>query len=104
MMDPPEFIQTERLTLKKILLADAQAIFDSFAQDPEVTKFLVWRPHRTIDETMKFEQSRVGAWHNGSEFTWMVRLAGDTLIGYLGLRTKDFKSDIGYVFAKAHWG
>ena len=102
-MKPPEIIHTRRLNLKKISTNDAEAIFDSYAQDPQVTRFLIWSPHRTVDETRSFVQSRIDAWHAGSEFTWMVRLKDQTLIGCIGLEIKEFKAEVGYVLARAHW-
>jgi RimJ/RimL family protein N-acetyltransferase len=37
-MKPPEHIETERLVLRIPTLADAEAIFNSYAQDSEVTR------------------------------------------------------------------
>ncbi len=102
-MKPPEIIQTRRLTLKKIDTSDAEEIFESYAQDSEVTKFLIWRPHHTLNETRAYVQSRVDSWIAGSEFTWMVRLKDQPLIGCIGLQIKEFKAEVGYVFARAYW-
>lgn len=38
-------IETDRLILRKFNLSDTQALFNNWANDPEVTKFLVWSPH-----------------------------------------------------------
>ena len=102
-MKPPEIIQTKRLTLKKISTGDAEAIFESYAQDSEVVKFLIWRPHHTLNETRAYVQSRIDAWKAGSEFTWMIYLKDQTLIGCVGLEIEEFKAEVGYVFARAHW-
>jgi RimJ/RimL family protein N-acetyltransferase len=47
----PDRFQTARLILRPISPADAAPIFDTYAQDPDVTRFLTWRPHRTLAET-----------------------------------------------------
>ncbi len=44
-------IHTARLTLRGPRMDDAGAIFDAYAQDPEVTRYLVWTPHRSVAET-----------------------------------------------------
>lgn len=38
-------LHTERLTLRPFELEDAQAMFDGWASDPEVTKYLTWPTH-----------------------------------------------------------
>jgi len=42
----PDGFRTARLALRPIAPQDAGPIFDTYAQDPEVTRFLTWRPHR----------------------------------------------------------
>ena len=50
----PDLFQTARLTIRPIVPSDGRAIFDSYAQDAEVTRFLTWRPHRTIEDTDEY--------------------------------------------------
>ena len=47
-------IHTERLTLRAPRMDDAPAIFDSYARDPQVTRYLVWTPHRSVAETQEY--------------------------------------------------
>ena len=47
----PETFRTVRLILRPIAADDAGAIFDSYAQDTTVTRFVIWRPHRTRSDT-----------------------------------------------------
>jgi RimJ/RimL family protein N-acetyltransferase len=42
---------SERLILRKIVREDVTSIFNNWASDPEVTKFLTWLPHDTIEKT-----------------------------------------------------
>ena len=44
-------IETDRLLLRRLNENDAQAIFDNWACDPEVTRYLTWLPHNSIDLT-----------------------------------------------------
>lgn len=61
-MQPPGFFETERLLLRRPKPSDATAIFDEYAQDPEVTRFLAWRPHQSIADTIAFLETveRIG--------------------------------------------
>ena len=53
-MNPPEKLETERILLRKSRMEDAPAIFDGYAQDPGVTRYLTWKPHQNIRETEQF--------------------------------------------------
>lgn len=44
-------LETGRLLLRKLRREDAQRIFDFWACDPEVTKYLTWQPHESVAET-----------------------------------------------------
>ena len=45
------FIETERLLLRKIKETDAEPMFRNWASDPEVTKYMTWNPHENIEVT-----------------------------------------------------
>src|SRR5438034_6926861 len=47
----PYRFATARLILRPIAAADAPPIFAGYTQDPEVVRFLIWRPHRSIADT-----------------------------------------------------
>jgi ribosomal-protein-alanine N-acetyltransferase len=101
----PSTIETERLVLRPPTAPDAPAIFDSYARDPEVVRYLTWRPHGSISDTHSFVESIRSRWDAGSELTWALTLRGDDrLIGMIALRPGAFKSDIGYVLARPLWG
>ena len=50
-MKIPEQIETERLVLRKPRMDDAPAIFNGWAQDHEVGRYLTWRPHQRREQT-----------------------------------------------------
>ena len=84
---------------------DAEAIFEQYAQDPEVTRYLNWRPHENIDTLLEFLRRCSDAWKNGSAFPYVViRKQDDRLIGMVEIRVDGHRADLGYVFARAYWG
>jgi ribosomal-protein-alanine N-acetyltransferase len=104
-MKPPEIIETPRLSLRRPIAADATAIFEGYAQDPEVTRYLPWQPHKQIHETFEFLDRCVAGWDDSSEFTWvLVRKPDCQLLGMVALRVGQYKADLGYVLARAYWG
>jgi RimJ/RimL family protein N-acetyltransferase len=104
-MKPPETIETERLRLRLPAMEDATAIFEQYAQDAEVTKYLVWRPHRSIEETQDFLRRCLSVWEQASAFPWVISRKSDgRLIGMVEIRPGSHKSDLGYVLAREFWG
>ena len=50
----PEIFETARLRLRPPTTDDAQLIFDAYAQDSDVTRYLVWLPHLSLETTNHF--------------------------------------------------
>jgi len=104
-MRPPEIIETERLLLRPPVVADAAAVFNAYARDPEVTRYLIWKPHRHIQETEHFLAGCVTGWADNTRFPWVITLKGSgELIGMVEIRTGGFKADVGYVLSRQYWG
>ena len=104
-MRPPDTFETERLRLRVPVFSDAQRIFDTYARDPDATRYLIWQPHKTIEETHIFLKRCAEGRLNGNDFPWAVTLKESSeLIGMVGLRLNGFKADIGYVLARPYWG
>ena len=57
-----ERIETARLVLRRPGGADAEAIFSSYASDPEVTRYLAWPRHLTIEATRRFLEFSDDEW------------------------------------------
>src|SRR5262245_13183312 len=101
-MKPPQMIETTRLLLRLPVLEDATAIFQSYAQDPAVTRYLTWLPHRSLDDTSSFLHRCISAWTTGSAYPWVViQKQEDRLIGMAEVRIENFKLDLGYVLAQS---
>jgi [ribosomal protein S5]-alanine N-acetyltransferase len=104
-MRPPEIIETARLRLRPPTLEDAGVIFTQYAQDPEVTRYLTWRPHENIEVTRAFLRRCVQCWQEGSAFPWVMTRKNDgALLGMIELRIEGFRADIGYGIARPYWG
>jgi RimJ/RimL family protein N-acetyltransferase len=102
---PPERIETSRLLLRPPVIEDAEVIFARYAQDREVTKYLIWRPHQEAAETKAFVEHCIQGWKDECSFAWVVTKKDDNvLLGMLELRIKGKQADIGYVLARDCWG
>jgi [ribosomal protein S5]-alanine N-acetyltransferase len=104
-MKMPEQIETERLVLRKPHLGDARAIFEGWAQDQEVTRYLTWSPHQQIEETQEFVQHCLSAWEQATRFPYMITLKENgQVIGMIDPRIEGPKVGIGCGAARAYWG
>jgi len=104
-INPPEILETERLRLRKPVPQDAEEIFRKYAQDPEVTKYLTWRPNRIAEETHDFVRRSLQVWDAGQSFHWIiVRKEDNELLGMITTRVDDHKWELGYVLARSYWG
>jgi [ribosomal protein S5]-alanine N-acetyltransferase len=102
---PPEQFETARLLGRAAAVADAEAIFAQYAQDGEVAKYMIWRPHQHVSETKEFLQRCEEGWRNGTACPWVLTLKeSGRLIGMVELRPNDWRADLGYVLERASWG
>ena len=105
MKRPPETIETNRLRLRMPRPNDAEDIFQKYAQDPEITKYMVWTVHESVIETRNFVNRCIQCWKDGSAFPWVIERKHDQeLVGMIELRIKQHSADTGYVIARAYWG
>lgn len=44
-------LETNRLILRKFKIEDAEDMYNNWASDNEVTKYLSWKTHLNIEET-----------------------------------------------------
>jgi len=104
-MKPPQTLETKRLSLRQPTTKDAVLIFEQYAQDPEVTKYMSWQPHKSVRETDEFIDRCISVWTNNSAFPYMLICKENTrLIGMIEIRINQYKADLGYVLVKSEWG
>lgn len=99
----PDGLDTPRLVLRPVCMNDAAAIFHGYAQDADVTRYLTWRPHRTIADTQGYLASCLRA---PQERTYAIEEKdGRALIGAFALRLfVPYRMEFGYVLARRSWG
>jgi len=104
-MKAQETIQTERLILRKPRIEDASAIFNGYAQDPDVTRYMTWKPHKKIQETEQFLSACMNLWREGKDFAYAITLKENSqLIGMFAVHPMNLKIEVGYGMARLFWG
>ena len=111
-MSPPEFfsclpvLETEDLILRRPLLKDAKDIF-RYASDPEVARYVLWDPHRSVSETRSFVRDLRLRARAGYPSSWVVVLREtETVIGTIGFMwysAENRSAELGYSFSREHW-
>ena len=81
-------IETERLVLRRLTPEDAGMMYQNWANDPQVTKFLRWEPHKNADETRELLTAWALLYPNGDYYEWgIVEKATGQLFGTIGIFT-----------------
>ena len=120
-----KYIETGRLILRRFELADAQAMFDNWASDEEVTKYLTWPTHSDASVSEQVLEDWVPQYAKDNFYNWaivlkengpqpignisVVRWAGDggiPIVGYClgqrwwrrGIMTEALGAAIGFLF------
>ena len=100
----PDAFETARLLLRPVAMMDVDAIFDTYAQDEEVVRYVIWRPHRSRSETQAYV-ARCMATPAEVERTYMLVGREDNVVrGAFALRRRAaHRLDCGYVLARQWW-
>lgn len=81
-------IETERLLLRPLTPEDAPMMYANWANDPDVTRWLRWEPHKNVDETRELLTAWALLYHNGDYYEWgIVEKATGQLFGTIGVFT-----------------
>lgn len=67
-------LKTSRLILRKAVLADAQPMYGNWASDPEVTRFLTWPAHDSVETTRRILESWIEGYAKDNYYQWMIVL------------------------------
>jgi RimJ/RimL family protein N-acetyltransferase len=104
-MNFPQEISTERLLLRPPQESDALAVFERYAQDERVCKYLTWRPHQLLDETREYLQRVVREHSDGAGVGYMIfaRESG-LLLGSIRGTITGHRVQFGYCIASDSWG
>ena len=85
-------LETERLILRRITADDSQAMFNNWASDEEVAKYVTWYPQENIETTKKIINSWVEQYKSDDTYHWAITLKNnDETIGMIDVVVMDYK-------------
>lgn len=106
-MENTKKLETDRLILRKFNNNDYIKMFENWATDENVTKYVSFEPHKNYEETKQIVNEWIKEYDNGS-YNWVVELKENhEIIGNISvieLSKKHNNCELGYVFGSKYWG
>lgn len=100
-------LETERLILRKFKEEDASDMYNNWASDSEVTKYLSWSPHSSVEISKQLIGIWIDSYSNMEHYQWAIELkeTGDVIgnINLLEISNNDENCEVGYCLGKAFW-
>lgn len=100
-------IETERLILKKFKGEDDEDMYNNWASDSEVTKYLTWPAHNSVEISRKMIKMWIDGYRNVGYYQWAIVLkeVGSVIgsISLMGINNENENCEIGYCIGKAFW-
>jgi ribosomal-protein-alanine N-acetyltransferase len=101
-------LETERLLLRKMRLDDAEAMF-AYASDPEVTRYVLFETHQSVEDSEAFLRLAVEGYERGDFGGWGIVLKDSgAFVGTCGVDAdyapEHARAELGYVLSRQHWG
>lgn len=98
-------LETNRLILRPFNIDDAEDMYNNWASDSEVTKYLTWNHHTDINQTKEILNIWIKQYEKPERINFAITLketneliGGIDVVGYL-----EGVPVIGYVISKKHW-
>jgi len=102
------YLETNRLFLRPLSVADAPQMFENWASDADSTHFLTWEPHNNLEDVWDNIKIRENKYLLDYFYDWGIVIKGtNTLIGTITVVHQDNRIkmfEIGYVIGKSWWG
>ena len=103
-MRAPAILTTDRLKLRPVEVADAQAIFDTYASCEAATRFMPFARQRELAESIAFAERCARGWQDGSAYPWAITdIKSGQFLGVIEIRLSPPKADFGYIIGEAFW-
>lgn len=101
-------LETDRLILRRFVNEDAVAMYKNWASDEEVTKYLMWPAHSSLEISKSVTEDWVNSYSNENYYQWAIVLKdnGDELIGSIAVVKMDEDISmvhIGYCIGRTWW-
>lgn len=100
-------LETSRLILRQFRKDDVNAMFENWASDDEVTRYLMWPAHKSIEVSEMYIDSLIKGYDKFDNYNWGIELKEiGQVIGGIGAVRLDENVEsvhIGYCVGRPWW-
>lgn len=100
-------LETDRLVLRRIVKDDAELMFCNWANDHEVTRYLTWQAHASVNDTKEIIDLWLSEYDKPDYYLWciVVKETGEPIgsIAAVGINEAVKSAEIGYCIGKRWW-
>ena len=98
-------LYTERLVLRKFTVDDAREMYENWANDERVCRFLSWSPHESAEATKQLLESWCAAYENDKTYNWAMEYEGVVIgsISVVEIKERHERAEIGYCMGYDYW-
>lgn len=100
-----ETLHTPRLTLRRFTVDDAEDMYRNWATDENVTRFLTWEPHKSLDDTRALLAEWCESYSKPFYFNWVIEYEGSAIgnISVPEFSEKHERAELGYCLSYEFW-
>ena len=98
-------LKTPRLTLRRLTIDDAPAMYANWASDEKVPKYLSWEVHESVEATRELLTKWVAEYEKPEHYQWVIEYEG-TIVGTIGLHAisdRHERCEMGYCIGSRWW-
>lgn len=100
-------IETKRLLLREFIVEDAEAMFQNWASDKEVTKFLTWPAYTSLDTAIHILNEWTASYEKPDFYQWAIvpKNLNEPIgsISVVSINEKTQMAEIGYCIGRPWW-
>lgn len=99
-------LETRRLLLRPMCLADAGDMFRNWTGDAEAARYVSWEPHASEADSRAYLEGVVAGYSQPNYYNWGI-VFEETLIGSVGvarMSEADLNCEAGYCLGRRWWG
>lgn len=104
-MKNPEVFTSNKLHFRLPQIEDAEAIFEAYAQDLEVCKYLTWAPYTNLEDYQTWLSDKINdIGVNSLTYVIYPKDSPGEIIGMIDAHIDNHTAEVGYAIKQSEWG
>ena len=102
-----QILRTKNLVLRQFETGDAENMFNNWANDRVVTRYLTWLPHTDMEVTRNVVRIWANGYKDSNFYQWAIQERGGQVIGSISLFDiceEVGRCETGYCIGRYYWG